>query len=91
MEYTFNFILNYIADNINNAFYHIRILLNDTRKNYLKKIASEILLGLTLGLTSSKFPYYSLILDTTDTNLYKSEQSNKQTKLKKKKYLNIPA
>ena len=42
-----NYILNinYITDDIKNAFYHVRILLNNIRKKYLKNIASELLLN----------------------------------------------
>ena len=36
MESIFNYIHNYITDGIENAFYHIRILLNNTRKKYLE-------------------------------------------------------
>ena len=34
MESIFNYIQNYITDDIENAFYHIQILLNKTRKKY---------------------------------------------------------
>ena len=45
MESTLNCIHNYITDDIKNAFYHTRTILNNTRKKFLKKIASEILLN----------------------------------------------
>ena len=54
--------------------------LNNTRKKYLLKIVFEILLNgpfVRTGLI--KFQYYLFIHDTTDTKLYKPEQ----TKLKK--------
>ena len=35
MESIFNYIHNYITDDIKNAFYHIRVLLNNTRRKYL--------------------------------------------------------
>ena len=64
---------------------HIRVQFNNTRKKYLYKIASEILLnGPFIGTDLIKFQYYSFILDTIDTKLYKPEQ----TRLNKK-YLNI--
>ena len=37
--------INYITDDIKNAFYHVRILLNNTRKKYFRNIASQLLLN----------------------------------------------
>ena len=45
MESTFNCIHNYKTDDIKNPFYHIHIHLNNIRKKYPWKIASEILLN----------------------------------------------
>ena len=55
--------------------------MNNTRKKYLWKIASKILLcGTFIRTDLIKFQYHSFILDAIDTKLYKPEQ----TKLKKK-------
>ena len=55
--------------------------MNNTRKKYIKKIASEILLNGPFRRTDLiTFQYYSFILDTIDSKLYKPEH----TKPKKK-------
>ena len=54
--------------------------MNNTRKKYLWKIASEILLcGTFIRTDLIKFQYHSFILDAVGTKLCKPEQ----TKLKK--------
>ena len=74
MESIFNCNHNCIINDIKNEFYHIRILLSNTRKITLKENTSEILLnGLFIRTDLIKFQYYSLILDTIVTQLYKSE------------------
>ena len=79
MESIFNRIHNCVADDIKNAFYHIHTLFNNTRKKYLEKFASEILLnGPLVRADLINFQYYSFTIDGINTKLYKSEQ----TKLK---------
>ena len=80
----FNYIHNYITDEIKSAFYHIRIILNDLGKKDRKKIDPEILLnGPFIRNDLIKFQYHPFIFDTIDTILYKPEQ-----KKRKKRYLN---
>ena len=87
MDSICNCIHNYITDDIKNAFYHIRILLNNTRNTYLKIIASETLLkGSIIRTDLIKFQYYLFVLHIPDTKLYKSEQTKE-----KKKSINILA
>ena len=53
--------------------------MNNTKKKYLKKIASEILLnGSFIRTDLIKFQYYLSIFDTVDTKCYKSEQTKKK-------------
>ena len=87
MESIFNCIHNYIIEDIQHAIYRVRKLSSNTRKKFLKKTASEILVNEPFINTDLiKFQHYSLILDTIDTKLYKSENTKQ-----KKKYLNILA
>ena len=84
MKSVFNCIHNYISDDIKNAFYHIRIILSNTRKKYLAKIAFEILLnGPFIRTDLNKFQYYSFILNTIDTTLYKPEQTKQEKQIPK--------
>ena len=87
MDSISNCIHNCIADDIKNAFYHIRILLNNARNTYLKIIVPEILLnGPIIRTDLIKFQYYLFLLHITDTKLYKPEQTKQ-----KKKSINILA
>ena len=79
MESIFNCIHNYITDHIKNASYHIQMLLINTVKKYLLKIASEVVLnGPFIKTDLIKIQYCFFILDNIDTN-------------KCNKYLNILA
>ena len=84
MESTFNCIHNYITDDIKNSLCHIRIFLNHTRRKYFTKIAFEIILNVPfIRIDLTKFQYYSFILDTIDTKLYKPEQTKQKKQIPK--------
>ena len=87
MQSIFNYIHNYITDDIKSGFCHIRIHLNNIKRNIFKKIASEILLnGPFITSDLIKLQYYSFILTILMLNSISLKKQNWR-----KKYLNILA
>ena len=66
MEFIFICIHSYVTYDVKNTFSHIPVLLNNARQKFIRT-------------NLIKFQYYSFILDTIDTNLYKTYQA-KQNK-----------
>ena len=82
----FNKINDLLNNDIKNAYYHIRVLLNNINKKLLRKIAAEIIHnGNQIQQNPKNFHQCSLyILDIIDSKLYKPNLQKK-----KKHHLNI--
>lgn len=71
VENFFDNVQNILNNNIKDALYTIRIMLDNVKKKLLKNIASEILHNLH---SNPKYEHiYVYILDIIDTKLYKTE------------------
>ena len=88
VESIFKVIHNFIGNNLKNAFYNIRKLLNRMEKKILNLVATEILnKGNFFKLEHREWEFYNFVVKIIDAQLYKP----KHLKRKKRFKTNVPS